>query len=437
MPQWITQNAWRWLVVGALVALLALAAACGDDDDDDDDGGDDGGDGAALKIGALLSFTGPLSDFGEPIFNGMDLAADEINAAGGVNGQPIELVRGDTATNPDTGVTAARELVDVQGVQAIVGALSSGVSLAVAEAVTGPEGIVQISPASTSPALTDANDNDFLFRTTISDAAQGLVLARLAEDQGSPDICTMYVNNAYGEGLSNAFTSEYGGTVTTEVPHEEEQPSYASELGQCEGAGTLAALSYPETAGIYLREAVEGTMFENYVFVDGTKSDAMFAEIGWDVFDGAVGTAPSALPTEANETFADRYEAAYDELPPRPFIKEAYDAVYLIALAAQAAGSNDSEAIRDSLRDVANAEGTEVLPGTEGFEAAVAELDAGNDINYEGVTGPIEWDDAGDPAVGAIEWWHVDAAGETFVTDKVFQVDTATNELTDITDQIE
>ncbi|HEY5625449.1 MAG TPA: ABC transporter substrate-binding protein [Dehalococcoidia bacterium] len=451
MPKFLTQISWRWLLVGALVALLAVVVACGDDDDDGDasptdtpaasetePAGETPDPGAPLKIGALLSFTGPLSDFGEPIFSGAELAVTEINAAGGVNGQDVELVRGDTATNPDQGATEAQRLVDIEGVQGIVGALSSGVSLRIAEQVTGPAGVVQISPASTSPALTDANDSDFLFRTTISDAAQGLVLANLADDAGYGTVCNIFVNNAYGEGLSDAFTAAFenlAGTVNAAVPHEEAQVTYASELAQCEGADALAAMAYPESAGIFLREAVEGELFDNYVFVDGTKSTDMFDELGWAPFDGARGTAPAALPTDTEAGFAARYEAAYGDLPSLPFIKEAYDAVYVIALAAEAAGSTDRTAIRDEIRNVANDPGTVVDPGTEGFTAAIAALAAGDDINYEGVTGPLEFDSAGDPAVGAIEWFHVDGTAEEFVQDKVWKVDLATLTVEDITGQ--
>ncbi len=440
MPQWFTRHGWQLFIVLGLISVLAIAAACGGDDDDDDGGGDDGGGGKseALKIGVLSSFTGDLSDFGEPIFNGAQLAADEINAAGGVLGQDVQLVRGDDGTNPDQGVTEARRLVDVEGVQAMVGALASGVSLQVAETVTGPAGVPQISPASTSPGLSDANDDDFLFRTTISDAGQGLLLAQLADQEGLTNVCTMYINSAYGEGLSNAFAAAFkdlGGTVVAEVPHEGEAASYATELGQCEGADALAAMSYPETAGIYLREAVEGEMFPNYLFVDGTKSSDMVEQLGWDAFDGAKGTAPSSLPTDQVGPFEERYQAAYGELPPLPFIKEAYDAVYLIALAAVAADSTNGADIRDSLRDVANAEGTTVNPGEDGFAAALTALGNGDDVNYEGVSGPIEFDDKGDPQVGAIEYWHIDAANKELVTDKVFRVDFASGEVTDITEE--
>ena len=189
-----------------------------------------------LKIGILVPFTGDLSDFGPAFFDAAKLAAQEINAAGGVFGQDIVLVDADTGTVEATGVESANTLIDVEGVSAIVGAASSGVTLPIAEAVTGPACILMISPSSTSPALTLVADNDFLFRSTISDAAQGVVLAELAIDLGFTSVCTFFVNTAYGEGLADQFKETFealGGTVPAAVPHEQEQTSYTSELQSC------------------------------------------------------------------------------------------------------------------------------------------------------------------------------------------------------------
>jgi ABC-type branched-subunit amino acid transport system substrate-binding protein len=191
-----------------------------------------------LKIGILVPFTGDLSDFGPAFFDAAKLAAQEINAAGGVFGQDIVLVDADTGTIEATGVESANTLIDVEGVSAIVGAASSGVTLPIAESVTSPAGILMISPSSTSPALTTVTDNDFLFRSTISDAAQGVVLAELAIELGFTSVCTFFVNTAYGEGLSDQFTKTFealGGTVPSAVPHEQEQTSYVSELQTCVG----------------------------------------------------------------------------------------------------------------------------------------------------------------------------------------------------------
>ena len=133
-----------------------------------------------LIVGHLNTVTGSLSYFGPEQNNSVELAALHVNQAGGVLGVQMIIVTGDTATNPVQGVAAARALVDEEGAVAIVGALASGVTLAVAQEVTVPKQRLLISPASTSPAITVLEDDDFLFRTTVSDAAQGVVLARLA-----------------------------------------------------------------------------------------------------------------------------------------------------------------------------------------------------------------------------------------------------------------
>jgi ABC-type branched-subunit amino acid transport system substrate-binding protein len=214
-----TRTRWwsLWLLAAALAALAILAVACGDEEEKEATPtvaktaaatpaktavAATPSAGGPLKIGLLLSFTGDLSDFGPPHENAARLAVKEINAAGGVLGEPIEVVKGDDATDPSQGVSEATRLINVEHVQVILGALASGVTLPVAESVTGPNHILQISEASTSPALTAAEDSDYLFRTTISDAAQGVILAKLATDSGLKSVCTMYINNAYGQGLS-------------------------------------------------------------------------------------------------------------------------------------------------------------------------------------------------------------------------------------------
>src|SRR5215213_4809518 len=248
-----------------------------------------------LRIAVLFPFTGDLSDFGEPFLNSAQLAVDQINAAGGVNGQPMELVQGDSATSPQQAVEEARRLIELEGVSAIVGPAGSGETLPVAESVTGPGGVLEISMSATSPALSIAKDNDFLFRTVLSDVSHGIVMADLAREQGYDSACVLYVNNAYGQGLNEAFAQRFtasGGTITTQVPHEQEQASYASELAQCiEGdPEVLIAIAYPESGRVFLRELVEGGDVPNVIFSDGLKSPEMFADLGWDVFEGSYGT---------------------------------------------------------------------------------------------------------------------------------------------------
>ena len=464
MPQWLIRHRWLGIFVAISAGMLVLFAACGDDDEG---GGEESpaatteeaspagapceggpgveGTGEPLKIGLLVPYTGALSTFGPDYESAADLAAKCINNAGGVNGGEVEIVTGDDGTAAQQAVTEATRLVDVEGVVAIVGGAASSVSLAVAESVTGPGEILQISPASTSPSLTAANDSDFLFRTPISDAAQGVVLAQMvSEDLGFTSVCAMYVNNAYGQGLVNQFEesfTEAGGTVTAKVPHDDAQAvSYQSQLQECTAGDpeALVAISYPVgQATVYLREALEGPLIDQFVFVDGTKEDDIFAELGWDQFDGMKGTAAGALKLEFGEEFDDNFEAEYGEPYSSPFVREAFDAVVVTALAAAAAGTNtDSVAIRDALRDVSNEPGTEYGPGIiespEDLSAALEAAAGGEDINYSGASGSVDFDESGDVLFGAIEVWSIDAANEDLVTEEIFSVDLVTGEVESI-----
>ncbi|GAG96120.1 unnamed protein product, partial [marine sediment metagenome] len=182
------------IIMAALLLLLGLTG---------------GGVGATIKIGGLYSLTGALAPFGPPIANGAKLAVDQINEAGGLLGELLEIVVRDTGTAPAVGRDAATKLVEIDKTPALVGALSSGVTFAVSSITIANE-VVQISPASTSPAITDLDDNDFVYRTCVSDAFQGVVNARqAAELLGFKRASVIYVNNAYGKGLAEVFKKAF------------------------------------------------------------------------------------------------------------------------------------------------------------------------------------------------------------------------------------
>ena len=366
-----------------------------------------------LIVGNLNVFTGSLAEFGPPLRNSVQLAASHVNRAGGVGGGSMLVISRDTAVNPVQGVDAARALVDVEGAVAIVGALSSGVTIAAAQSVTIPKQRILISGASTAPAITTLEDDDLLFRTTPSDAAQGAVLARLANELGYETVGIMYINNAYGEGLADQFEqsfSEYGGQVTAKVPHEDTQPTYASELEKAtEGnPDALAVMSYTGQSRVYVREALEGGYADTFLFVDGVKGSEWIDEIdAWDELDGTLGTAPGSEGNPALSIFETSYEETYGFPVSHPFMAEHYDATVLIALAAAKAGSTtDSAAIRDALRFVANAPGEVVGPGRDGIARALRLIAEGKDVNYEGAGGIVDFDENGD-VFGTIEIWQV------------------------------
>ena len=370
-----------------------------------------------LIVGNLNSFTGSIAEFGPPLRNSVQLAASHVNRAGGVGGGSMLVISRDTAVNPVQGVDAARALVDVEGAVAIVGALSSGVTIAVAQSVTIPKETPIISGASTAPAITTLEDNDFVFRTTPSDAAQGIILARLAQEQGFGTVGIMYINNAYGEGLANQFEESFtalGGTVTAMVPHEDVQPTYASELEKATDGDpdALAVMSYTGQSRVYIREALEGGYADTFLFVDGVKGSEWIDDINaWDALDGTYGTAPGAPGSPEKDAFETAYEETYGFPVTHPFMAEHYDATVLIALAAAKAGSTtDSIAIRDALRDVANAPGEVVGPGRDEIARALRLIADGKDIDYNGAGGNVDLDQNGD-VFGTIEIWTV-ADGE-------------------------
>lgn len=366
-----------------------------------------------LVVGNLNAFTGSLTEFATPLRNSVALAADHVNAAGGIQGGSMVIISRDTGVNPVQGVDSARALVDVENVVAIVGALSSGVTIAAAEAVVVPNGRIIISGASTAPAITTLDDNDWVFRTAVSDAAQGIVLADLARREGYDTAGIMYINNAYGEGLTAQFEETFtqlGGQVMNKVPHEDTQPTYASELERAtEGdPDVLVTISYTGQTQVYIREALEGNYADTFLFVDGVKGpDWIEAIDAWDALEGTFGTAPGGPDRPEKGAFESAYTAAYGYPPSHPFMGEHYDAAILVALAAAHAGSTtDPAAIRDSLREVANAPGEIVGPGREGVARALQLLAQGQDINYEGTAGNVDLDANGD-VFGSIEIWQV------------------------------
>jgi branched-chain amino acid transport system substrate-binding protein len=359
------------------------------------------------RVGALIPLTGGLQAYGEGSLNGIRLAVKEINEAGGVLGGPLELVVGDTQTRAQPAIDAAMRLVSVDGVVGLLGALSSGNTIPVATTVAKPNRIPQISNASTAPAITTLDDDDFLFRTAPSDAYQGVVLANLVESSGIGSVAVLYVNNDYGVGLAEAFEENYGGTVTSSAAFEPNKASYRGELQSIAGGEpeALLLIAYPDDGGLLiLRQSLEEGFFDRFVFTDGMKTAQLVDDIGAEFMNGMFGTAAASVESEASARFAEAYEAEFGELPPLPYIDNAYDAAMIMALAIEQAGSADGTAIRDALREVANAPGEVVGPGD--FAKAKELIAAGTAINYEGAAGSHDFDENGD-VTGTFEHWAV------------------------------
>lgn len=403
----LTTSWWRALALAAVAALVLGACAAEEEEEVAVDEVEIDG---PVRIGALLPMTGDLQAYGESTLNSIRLAVQEINAQGGIHGQEVQLRTGDTQTTAQAGIEAAQQLINVDGAVGIIGALSSGVTIPVAQSVTSDAGIPQISSASTSPVLTTLDDNDFLFRTVPSDAFQGVALAQVVDEGGYGNVSILYINNDYGEGLAESFSAAFedlGGTVAESLAYEPGSASYRGELSRAatDDSEALLLIGYPENGITILRQSIEGGYFDRFLFTDGMRAPEIIDAIGADRLEGAFGTSPAAMEdSEAAAMFTEAYEGAYGERPPLPFMDTAYDAVYVMALAIQAAGSTDGRAIRDQLRNIANPPGEEILPGQ--WERAVELLAAGEDIQYTGASGSIIFDEAGD-VPGTFAHWAI------------------------------
>ena len=362
---------------------------------------------AEVKLGFLGGFTGPIESLAPPIFNGAQLAISQINEQGGIlGGQPLSIISADTTcTDASAAINAADRMINSENVTAIVGALCSGATIASANNVAVPAGVLMVSPASTSPAIAEIDDNDLVFRTTPSDAYQGEVLARLLLSKGIDEVAMTFVNNDYGQGLANAFSSHYeagGGVIAGRAAHEDGRADYRSELGNLasSGAETLLVFAYADTSGqTILRQAYESGMFTQFIGADGMVGDALVNAVGADVLEGMIATRPGKPDIPGTEAYAEAARAAGMD-PNAVFASQAYDAAFLIALAIEKNGSADRAGLNEALRAVALPPGEVILPGE--WSKAVELIAQGVEINYEGAAGTQDFDERGN-VPGVIE----------------------------------
>jgi branched-chain amino acid transport system substrate-binding protein len=388
------QKSLKVTLLAVLASLGLVVAGCSSD------GGDASG---PLKIGSLLPETGNLAFLGPPEFAGVDLAVKDINDAGGVLGNPVEHVRGDSG---DTSTDIAQQTVDAHiaaGVSAIVGAASSGVSLTVIDKIT-TAGIVHFSPANTSPDLTTYADDGFYFRSAPPDTFQGAVLGQLMaqdisgqEAGGSGNAVFMNLDDAYGNGLAKYAIAAFSGT-STNIVYNPQAAEFSADVAKAKAANpdAIAIIGFDETTKV-LAELIKQGLGPNRVktyLVDGNLSSQAYKDLPAGIMKGVKATLPGVLASEDLKTRLLEVDPALTDFSYAP---ESYDAVVLIALAAEQGGATDGTTIRDNLQAV-SAGGTKCYT----FAECKALLADGEDIDYDGVSGPIEFDSFGDPSVATM-----------------------------------
>ncbi|MFP5321710.1 MAG: ABC transporter substrate-binding protein, partial [Acidimicrobiia bacterium] len=352
------------------------------------------GDGT-LHIGTVLPETGNLAFLGPPEFAAAELAVQDINDAGGVLDSPVELSQGDSG---DTSTDIASQTVDRHlnnGVDAFIGAASSGVSFTFIDKVTGACKI-QFSPANTSPDFTDYDDNGLYFRTAPSDVLQGRVLADLIVSDGHESATVMALQDPYGEGLLQYTTEaldQQGVAVDEEFVYDPFAENFDAEVQRVVDADSdaLVLIGFDESARILtgLFEAGFTPDQKGIYLVDGNVGNALGEQVQASLV-GVKGTLPAA---EITDEFRQRLLTVDPELQDFSYAPETYDAVVITALAAVAAGSDDAVQVADHIVQVTK-DGEKCTTFAECKEM----LDAGTDIDYDGPSGPQTFTDAGEPS---------------------------------------
>lgn len=313
---------------------------------------------------------------------GAELAQSEINASGGIDGRPLELLIRDDAADPEQAIDIAEEFVSNPEVVAVAGHVNSGTMTAAATVYE--KGLPALATSATSPSISRLGD--WIFRVTSSDSANAVELSRLALQIAEPT-AILYENDDYGRGLSNSFRTSYealGGEILESDPYlatTEDLRPYLERLRQ-QGVGLVFIAGLELGAARIIQQANELGLDTRFLGGDGLEGLVNMGEAYNGTLVGML-YHPDASP--AAREFAETFRGAYNR-PPDSFAALAYDAVYLLRRAAEEGGASREE-IREYLATV----------GRPGGSPA-----------YEGASGTIRFDVNGDPlgkdfAVGVIQ----------------------------------
>ncbi len=412
-----------WRAAAVLATATLVLSACGSDNGDGD-GGDsaaeptasesaDTGDAAPkgdgkLHVGTLLPQTGDLAFLGPPEFAGVDAAIADINAAGGVLGQDVTQTKADSGDGtPDIAGAQVDKLLEANS-DVVIGAAASGVSLSVINKIT-EAGVAQFSPANTSPAFDDAETDpeELYFRTAPSDVLQGAVLSNLVIEDGHSNVAILARQDSYGELLA-AQTEQGitggGANVAAKILYSADATNYTAEINEVAAAkpDAIVLIAFNETTKIIPQLVSKGIGPKDVqvYFVDGNTADYS-EDFPPGTLEGVRATYPGA---ELTGDFRERMLEADPDLKEFTYGPESYDATILTALAVIAADSDDATVFGPEIINVSR-DGTECAT----FEECKDLLEEGEDIDYQGVSGPVDLGDTGSPTKATIGIFEYDA----------------------------
>ncbi len=369
-----------------------------------------------ITVGVVMELTGPAGAYGQAGAKSVEMAFRDINEAGGAAGCTLATDTRDSQSQGNVAVDQATQLVNIRKVPVLIGGIISSVSIPILTSVTAPAGVVQVSPASSSPTLTnlaeEGKSNGVFFRTITSDALQGTAAAKYAIDQGMTRLAVVHVNNDFGVNMVREFETAYkalGGTITSVTPYNEKQASYTSEAtaameGDPEG---LYLVSYPVDGATIARAWISQGGAPTFLLNDGMNSADFIQAVGARYLDNAYGTSSGTSPTKSTEYFNGNYKDFSGGIDPAaPAADRSYDAGAIVGLAIAKAGKPEAAAIKDAMRQVVDPAGEPIYAGPEEFKKALQLIAENKPIRYEGVIGPVEFDANGD-ITGPFRLWRI------------------------------
>ena len=369
--------------------------------------------------GMVVSLTGAAGRFGQAAAKSVELAFNGLNqaaGASGIAGCKLGVDLRDAQSQGSVAVDQARQLVDIRKVPVIIGGIISSVSIPIVTSVSAPAGVVQISPASTSPTLTrlgtEGKTNGWFFRTITSDALQGTAAAKFAIDQGMRSMTIIHVNNDFGVNMVAEFRKAYealGGKILDAVPYNAQQSNYNAEVTRAlkSDPQMLYFVGYPGDGTTIVRTWVQQGGPQRFLLNDGMNSADFIKGVGPQFLGNAFGTSSGTTSTPSTEYFGTAYPTMSGGFDAKaPAADRAFDAGAILGLAVAHAGKFEAAAIRDSIRKVTEPGGEVVHAGPTGFSRALQLIREKKPVRYVGVIGPVQFDRNGD-ITGPFRTWRI------------------------------
>ena len=344
----MTIGYFRQAFVIALVALASIAVlACGSGDSASDE---------PFRVGVMESVTGPGETYGNVAVQAKQMAVDEINAAGGINGRMLELIVEDEKCNAQDAITAYRKLTDVDGVKIILGTSCSGAMLGAAP-LAEEEGVVMFSGLATNPDI--ANAGDYIFRTSMSDAQVGIDTGNVLWADGVRTLATITEATDYAEGVRRTSVEQFekrGGQIVGEERYASDVTDFRSQLTKLLGANPdgLHVAAQSEFTGGTIVKQVRELGYTGPIYSDIVPIGTTALEIAGDAATGMKAITADLDPanSKAQEVIAN-FRERYDYVTLQWYLGSAYDDVYITAECLKQTGDDqDADGFRDCLYDI-------------------------------------------------------------------------------------